>query len=75
MSKLRIIMTFNDEVAAEPIIYSIGQDFALQTNIRQANMSESGGWIEVELEGDSTAINGVLDWATSKGVKIEPATV
>ena len=71
MGKRCVILTFNEEVAAEPIIYNMGQEFNVMTNIRQANMAEDGGWIEVELEGEEDDIVDGLDWVTSKGVRVD----
>ena len=73
MGKRRVILSFNEEVAAEPIIYNMGQEFNVMTNIRQANMAEDGGWIEVEIEGEEDDIVDGLDWVTSKGVRVDPA--
>ncbi len=74
MAKRRIVFTFGTEVAAEPIIYNLGLHFRLVTNIRRANMTEDGGWIEVELEGEDDDIAAGIDWATSRGVRVDPAT-
>lgn len=73
MVKRRVIFTFNEEAATEPTLYSLGQQFNIITNIRRANMSEDGGWIEVELEGEEEQIGEGLDWVISKGVRVDPA--
>jgi hypothetical protein len=74
MFKRRVIFTFNEEAATEPTLYNLGQQFNIVTNIRRANMSEDGGWIEVELEGEEDSIGDGLDWVTSKGVRVDPAS-
>ncbi len=56
MAKRRVTLTFNEEIVAQPIIYNLGQQFKVATNIRQANVTEDGGWIEVELEGEKQNI-------------------
>jgi len=63
------MFTFNEEVVAEPIIYNLGQQFKMVTNIRRANMTEAGGWIEVELEGGN--IEDGIAWAISMGVRVD----
>ena len=73
MAKRRVMLTFTPETSAEPIIYNIGQQFSIVTNIRQANVAEDrGGWIELELEGQDKDIEAGIAWAISKGVRVEP---
>ena len=69
MARRRVMFTFNEEVVADPIIYNLGQQFKMVTNIRRANMTEAGGWIEVELEGEN--IEDGIAWAISMGVRVD----
>ena len=72
MAKRRVMFTFQPKVSSEPIIYSIGQQFHLVTNIHRANAAEDRGWIEVELEGEERNIEAGIGWAISKGVRVDP---
>ena len=71
MARRRVTLTFNEESVAQPIIYNLGQQFKVVTNIRRANMTEEGGWIEVELEGEDEDIEAGITWAISKGVRVD----
>ncbi len=71
MAKRRVTLTFNDEEVAQPIIYNLGQQFEVVTNIRQANITEDEGWIEVELEGENQNIEDGIAWAISMGVRVD----
>ncbi|HEX73686.1 MAG TPA: FeS-binding protein [Dehalococcoidia bacterium] len=71
MSKRQVMLTFTPETSAEPIIYNIGQQFNIVTNIRQADASEDWGWIVVEFEGKDQDIEAGIDWVTSKGVRVD----
>ncbi|GAF95800.1 unnamed protein product [marine sediment metagenome] len=71
MAKRYVTLTFNEEVVAQPIIYNLGQQFKVATNIRQANITEDEGWIEVELEGEEQNIEDGIAWAISKGVRVD----
>ena len=51
MVRRRVMFTFIEEVIREPVIYNLGQQFRVVTNIRQADMSEDKGWIVLEMEG------------------------
>jgi len=70
MAKRRVMLTYDPEVSSEPIIYTIGQQFNLVTNIHRADATEDRGWIELELEGKEKDIEEGIAWAISKGVRI-----
>ena len=73
MAKRRVMFTFSSEVMTEPIIYNLGQQFKLITNIRRADLTENRGWIVLELDGKEEDIEAGIAWATSKGVRVAPA--
>ena len=72
MAKRQIMLTFPEEVVREPIIFNLGQQFRLMTNIRQANISEDRGWAVLELEGEDEDIEQGIAWVTSRGVRVDP---
>ncbi len=74
MAKRQLILTFPEELLREPIIYNLGQQFKIVTNIRRADVSESKGWIVIELEGEEKEIEDGIAWVTSKGVRIAPSS-
>ncbi len=73
MAKRRVMFTFTSEVITEPIIYNLGQQFRLITNIRRADLTEERGYIVLELDGEREDIEAGIAWVTSKGVRVEPA--
>ncbi|MFC1981968.1 NIL domain-containing protein, partial [Chloroflexota bacterium] len=56
MGKRRVMLTFPEELIKEPIIYNLGQQFRVMTNIQLAEISEGWGWIILELEGEEKEI-------------------
>ena len=72
MAKRRVMFTFSPEVIAEPIIYNLGQQFRLITNIRRADLSEDRGWMILELDGKEADIDAGIAWVTSRGVRVDP---
>jgi len=72
MSKRLVMFTFTQEPIEEPVIYTLGQQFNLTTNLRRANVSEKEGWIVLELEGKEDDIEQGLIWVTSRGVRVNP---
>ena len=74
MAKRQVMFTFPQELVREPIIYNLGQQFKVVTNIRRADISEAKGWVVLELEGDEKDIEQAIAWLTSKGIRVEPVT-
>jgi len=66
------MFTFPQELIREPIIYNLGQQFNVITNIRRADVSEDKGWVVLELEGEENDIEQGITWVTSKGVRVDP---
>ncbi len=71
MTKRRVILSFTPETIAEPIIYTISQQFNLTTNIRRADLADNRGWIVVEINGAEKDIEDGISWAISRGVRVD----
>lgn len=72
MARQRVKFTFAQELITLPVIYELGKQFSLVTNIRRADVSEDRGWVVLELEGDLEEIERGLAWVASKGVRVDP---
>ncbi len=74
MGKQRVKFTFLGDLVKEPIIYNLGRDFKIVTNIRRADVQEDMGWVVLELEGEEDEIQRGLNWVGSTGVRIDPVS-
>ena len=74
MGTQRVKFTFMAQLVKEPIIYRLGQEFNLVTNIRRADVREDMGWVVLELDGDDTEIQRGLDWVAAIGVRVDPVS-
>ena len=72
MAKKQMMFTFPEELIKEPIIYNLSQGFNVVTNIRRADVTESKGWVMLELEGEENDIEEGIAWVTSRGVRVDP---
>lgn len=70
--KQRVKFTFPPELVQEPLIYLLGKNFEVVTNIRRADVRENQGWVILELEGEETTIERAIAWITGKGVRVDP---
>jgi ABC-type methionine transport system ATPase subunit len=74
MASKRVRFTFPENLITEPIIWQIGHEFKVVTNIRMADVDEHVGWVILELTGDEQEIERSIAWAQSKGVRVDPIT-
>ena len=72
MAKQRVRFTFSAELVREPIIYRLGKDFDLVTNIRRADVRSDLGWVILEIDGSDAEIQRGLDWVGTTGVRVDP---
>jgi molybdopterin converting factor small subunit len=70
--KRRIYLTFPQELIREPIIFRIGHEFNIVTNIRGASVSDEVGLVALEIEGEPPELERAIEWLKKKGIKIEP---
>ena len=72
MARQRVKFTFEQQLIKEPVIYELGKQFKIVTNIRRADVTADRGWVILELDGDLAEIERGLEWVRSKGVRIDP---
>lgn len=72
MATKRVRLSFEPDLVKEPVIYQLGQEFDLVTNIRMADVDENIGWVILQIDGESAEIDRGLDWARSLGVRVDP---
>jgi len=72
MAKQRLKFTFPPELITKPVIYTIGKQFNVVTNIRRANVTKDRGWVVLELEGKIEDIEAALAWVVEQGVRVDP---
>ena len=72
MAVRRVKFTFPEQLIREPVIYLLGHEFQVITNVRMADVDQATGWVVLELEGDAAEIDRSLAWAQDRGVRIDP---
>jgi ABC-type methionine transport system ATPase subunit len=72
MAKQRMKFTFPTQLIKEPVIYKLGKQFELVTNIRRADVTEDRGWVVLELEGQMDEIERGIQWVIEQGVRVDP---
>ena len=70
--KKSVYLTYPKEQVKEPLLYYVGKNFNVMTNIRQASVSDKIGLVALELEGEPEEIEKAIQFFIEKGVKVEP---
>lgn len=72
MAKHRVKLTFPKDKVQEPIIYLLGKNYDVVTNIRRADVTDDRGWVIMEVEGAESDIERGLQWVKERGVRVDP---
>lgn len=71
MAKKRVVIRYPQELLKEPIVYTLGQEFGVITNICRADIREDQGDMLLDLEGEEKPIEDAIAWMMSRGVRVE----
>jgi len=72
MAKRRVKFTFPPDLVTQPVIYNMGKEFHVVTNIRRANVTRDRGWVILEIAGGDEEIEKALAWSKDQGVRVDP---
>ncbi len=72
MAKQRVKFTFPQELITLPIIYELGKQYSIVTNVRRADVTDDRGWVVLEMDGPIEEIEHALKWVAEKGVRVDP---
>ncbi len=69
--RARFHVTLPQHLADEPVVYRLGKEFDVVTNIRRASVEERFAWLILELDGDDDAVARAVGWLGEQGVEVE----
>jgi ABC-type methionine transport system ATPase subunit len=73
MHKQRVKFTFPPDLVTQPVIYNMGREFQVITNIRRANVTRDRGWVVLEISAEQAdEIERAIAWAKAQGVRVDP---
>ena len=72
MPSLKYHLRFPEEQVPRPIVYEIGKEYPVVTNIRGAEVTETTGWLNLELTGEIADIERAVEGLKQKGVQVDP---
>ncbi|TMD07373.1 MAG: FeS-binding protein [Chloroflexi bacterium] len=73
MARRRVKLIFGRELVTEPVIYQLGKNYEIVSNIRRADVTRDEGWVLLELTGEPDELDKGVAYLESRGVRVEPA--
>lgn len=73
--KSRLWLMYPARLITRPIVYEIGHQFKIITNVRQASVTSEVGIVSLEIEGEREEIKRAIAWLEEMGVKVEPVEI
>jgi ABC-type methionine transport system ATPase subunit len=73
--KSRLWLMFPTRLITRPIIWELGKEFAVVTNVRQASVTDEIGLVSLSLTGERDEIKKAIAWLEELGVKVEPVEI
>ena len=70
-TKKTIHFEFTQELVRQPLLYQLSKQFNVVTNIRGASVTEEGGFVALELEGDTAEVERVMSYLRGLGIQVE----
>ena len=71
MTRGRFHLTFPDHLLHEPVIYRVGKEFDVVTNIRRANVDEHVAWVILEMDGPDEEVRRAVERLADQGIEID----
>ena len=56
----------------QPVIYRLGKEFEIVTNIRRADVDRDEGWVLLELTGEPDELERGVAYLEGQGVRVDP---
>jgi len=71
----RLWLMYPARLITRPVIFELGREFKLVTNVRQASVTDEIGLVSLELDGEREEIKRAIAWLEELGIKVEPVEI
>jgi hypothetical protein len=71
----RLWLMYPARLITRPVVYELGKNFELITNVRQASVTPEVGIVSLEIAGEREEIKRAIAWLEEIGVKVEPVEI
>ena len=70
MTKIRLHVSFPEELVDRPMLYEMMKEHDVVPNLRRAAVEAHSGWVILELSGESTAVDGAIGYLEGVGCTV-----
>jgi len=70
MARQRMKITFPPDLINTPLVYNMGKEFQVVTNIRRANVEAHSGWVILQLSGAAHARDEAIAYLEGLGCAV-----
>jgi ABC-type methionine transport system ATPase subunit len=72
--KKTIHFEFSQDLVKEPLLYQLTRQFDVVTNIRAASVTDVGGFVVLEMEGEEDVVKSALEYLRELGIEATERT-
>jgi len=70
MAKVRLFVSFPEELVDRPMIYEVIKKFDVVPSIRRANVEAHSGWVILEMNGDAKQLDSSVEYLEEVGCTV-----
>jgi len=70
MQRVRLFVSFPEQLVDRPLIYEVIKEFDVVPNIRRANVEDHSGWIILEMTGDNSQLDASVAYLEEVGCTV-----
>jgi ABC-type methionine transport system ATPase subunit len=70
MPKVRLFVSFPEQLVDRPLIYEVIKKFDVVPNIRRANVEDHSGWVILEMNGDTAQLDASVAYLEELGCTV-----
>lgn len=74
MAEARWHLTYSEDMIAEPIVWALGAELGLVTNIRRADVRDHIAWVILDVRGDHEQFAAARAWLEKRGLHVSVLT-
>ena len=71
MTEQAIRLIYPSNLLDEPVINQLIRRYDLTVNILRAQVTPQEGWVDIQLSGNSAAIEDAMAWLTGQGIEVQ----
>jgi hypothetical protein len=70
MARVRLFVSFPEQLVDRPLIYEVIKEFDVVPSIRRANVENHSGWIILEMNGDHSQVDASVAYLEELGCTV-----